>query len=300
MENTIVSVKVENFEEGTVYYWNTETFYNRYDMMKELFEKYQDDDIDIVNLKNDEDPLWDEPKPTILGYTFYKLEPLAYLMNNPTTSSIVSSNGHCLGSLVTDIIPVDDDGNIFEEIPEEPYELIGQPLNFKINIKEAKDLPENFSRDIQVEYTSFYDNIVHKTKVIAEKNKNPVFEEFFEHRIEYLTKDDIDLLIKEKLCFRIFAFEEVTKKGKIVVETRNSTNDFNFAKAVNMNQKAGNDINVNVNRNVFENIQSVPTKKAEPAHHPKTVVNSNPGLVKNGKNDGKEKKDKEKDGCIIY
>lgn len=200
------NIQVENYELGTVYYWNTETFYNRYDMMKELFDKYQDDDIDIAviyclkqNLKNDEDPLWDEPKPTILGYTFYKLEPLAYLMNNPTTSSIISCNGQCLGSLVTDIIPVDDDGNIFEEIPDEPYELIGQPLNFKINIKEAKDLPENFCRDVQVEYTSFYDNIVHRTKVVKDKNKNPLFDEFFEHRIEYLTKDDIDLLLKEKV-----------------------------------------------------------------------------------------------------
>ena len=39
---------MDNYEEGTVYYWSTETFYNRYDMMKELFDKYQDDDIDIV------------------------------------------------------------------------------------------------------------------------------------------------------------------------------------------------------------------------------------------------------------
>ena len=128
-------------------------------------------------------------------------------MNNPTTSSIISSNGQCLGSLVNDIIPVDDDGNIFEEIPDEPYELIGQPLNFKINIKEAKDLPENFCRDVQAEYTSFYDNIVHKTKIVKEKNKNPVFDEFFEHRIEYLTKDDIDLLLKEKVIIIIkFSF----------------------------------------------------------------------------------------------
>ena len=48
IENTQILIKVENYEEGTVYYWNTETFYNRYDMMKELFEKYQDEDIDPV------------------------------------------------------------------------------------------------------------------------------------------------------------------------------------------------------------------------------------------------------------
>ena len=39
--------KVENYEEGTVYYWSTDTFHNRYEMMKELFDKYYDDEYDI-------------------------------------------------------------------------------------------------------------------------------------------------------------------------------------------------------------------------------------------------------------
>ena len=30
-----------------MYYWNTDTFHNRYEMMKELFDKYSDDDYDI-------------------------------------------------------------------------------------------------------------------------------------------------------------------------------------------------------------------------------------------------------------
>ena len=72
--------------------------------------------------------------------------------------------------------------------------------NFKVKIDKITDLPENFCRDVLVEYTSFYDNVVHTTKLVKEKNKNPVFDEFFEHRIEYLTKDDIDLLLKEKVC----------------------------------------------------------------------------------------------------
>lgn len=47
-ENVQIYIKVENFEEGSVYYWNTETFYNRYDMMKELFERFQEEDFDMV------------------------------------------------------------------------------------------------------------------------------------------------------------------------------------------------------------------------------------------------------------
>jgi hypothetical protein len=44
-------IRVENYEEGTVYYWNTSTFYNRYDIMKDLFQKYEDDEVDIEVIK---------------------------------------------------------------------------------------------------------------------------------------------------------------------------------------------------------------------------------------------------------
>ena len=155
-------------------------------------------------MKNEEDPLWDEPKPNLVGCCYYKLEPLAYLMNNPTTSSIINPNGNCMGTLVSDIIPVDDDGNVFDEIPDDPMELIGQPLNFRVFIKEAKDLPENFCKEVYVEYTSFFDNVANKTKICLEKSKNPVFEEYFEHRIEYLTKDDIDLILRDKVNYLFY------------------------------------------------------------------------------------------------
>jgi hypothetical protein len=42
-----ILIKVENFEEGIVFYWTPEVFYNRYDMMKELFDKYEDEDLDL-------------------------------------------------------------------------------------------------------------------------------------------------------------------------------------------------------------------------------------------------------------
>lgn len=206
-----ILIRVENYEEGTVYYWSTETFQNRYDMMKDMFEKFNDEDFDIFNLKNEDDPIWDDPKPTLVGYSFYKMEPLVYLMSNPTTSSIISVNGLYMGSLTMDIIPHDDDNNEYDEIPEDPSELIGQPLNFRVYIKECKDLPENFCKGVQVEYTSFHDNMVYKTKVIDTKDRNPSIEENFEHHIEYLTKDDIDYLVKEKvsLFFQIILILDV-------------------------------------------------------------------------------------------
>ena len=65
--NTSIMIRVENYEEGEVYYWTAETFINRYDSMKALFNKFNDDELEIENFKKEDDPLWQESKPYLLG-----------------------------------------------------------------------------------------------------------------------------------------------------------------------------------------------------------------------------------------
>ena len=116
---TNIAIRVKNNEEGTVYYWTPDIFHNRYDLMKEL---------DLQNLKNEDDPLWDEAKQVLIGYSFYKLEPLSYLIGNLSELAIISPNGNMIGKLKVDVAPHDEDGNEFDEVPETPSELIGQCL----------------------------------------------------------------------------------------------------------------------------------------------------------------------------
>ena len=220
-------IRVENYEEGTVYYWNTETFQNRYDLMKELFNKYNEEELELQNLKKEEDPLWDEGKPLLLGYAFYRLEPVAYLMSNQSTIPIISPEGNIMGSIDVDIIPHDDKGKEFEEVPEIPSELIGQKLLYKVKIIDIKNIPKNFSANLKVEYQSFYDHSIISTKIYNEKaefNKckdekaNIEINEEFEHKIDFLTNEDIYYLENEKLCFKIYASEQIEKKGKTPIE----------------------------------------------------------------------------------
>jgi len=56
-------------------------------------------------------------------------------------------------------------------------------------------------------------------------------------------------------------------------------------------------MNANVNRNVFENIASVPTKKADTATQ-NNQKQANNAKTNNEKPPGKDKK--KEDGCIIY
>ena len=216
-----ILIRVENYEEGTVYYWTPETFHNRFDLMSDLFERYYDNDLDLATITKEEDPLWDEPTHSLLGYAFYKCEPICYLMSNPSSISIISPDGKIMGQLDVDIIPHDENDNEYDEVPESPSELIGQSICFKVCIIGVKNLPVNFCRNLKVEYQTFYDKQVNYTKLYNEDNSNLTefkIGEEIEHRIDYITKEDVEFLEKEKLCFKVYAYEDVEKKGKADVD----------------------------------------------------------------------------------
>ena len=241
----IIIIRVENYEEGTVYYWNPETFHNRFDLIRELFDKYMDEDFDLNSLPKEDDPLWDEPEDALLGYAFYKLEPVAYLMSNKTELSIINPHtGKLMGYVEIDIIPHDINNFEFDEVPESPNELIGQSLYYKVVIHNVKKLLNNFCKNLRIEYQSFYDKSINYTKIYNQnENKKTEFdiEEEFEHKIDYLTKEDIEYLEKENVKFRIYAYEDVEKKGRIKVEEKrenvNKDNSQNVKKEIKRTQK---------------------------------------------------------------
>ena len=273
-----IIIRVENYEEGTVYYWTAETFHNRFDLMNDLFDRYYDNDLDLANITNEDDPLWDKQTHSLLGYAFYKLEPVAYLMSNPSSISIISPVGNVMGQLEVDIIPHDENDMEYDEVPESPSELIGQSLCFKVVIMKAKNLPVNFCRNLKIEYQTFYDRQVNNTKLYNEKDSNLTefkIEEEFEHKIDYLTKEDVDFLEKEKICFKVYAYEDVEKKGKIgiddvlkidkeVEQLNEPTEEIpkevkklsnNFTEGINESnmQKTNNQVGINVNNRVMNN-----------------------------------------------
>ena len=212
-----IYIRIENFEEGYVYYWPINTFYNRYDIMKDMFNKFEDGDLDLFSLKNEDDPLYEKESSTILGYSFFKLESIAYLMSNESTVAIINPSGSIVGYLTMDIIPIDENGNEFEEIPEDPFILIGQSLKYKIIFKNLKNLPKSFCKNLFIEYKCFYNENIIKTKIYNIENnnyENLEINECFEHEIDFLNKEDIEYFINEKLLITIYAVEQIEKKHK--------------------------------------------------------------------------------------
>ena len=307
-----IAIRVENFEEGTVYYWTPDIFHNRYDLMKELFNKFNDDELDLQNLKKEDDPLWDEPKPVLLGYSFYKLEPLSYLISNKSELAIISPNGNMIGKLEADVFPHDDEGNEFEDEPENPNELIGHCVQYKVCICGVKNIPKNFSNNLKVEFQNLQDHSLVSSKIYNKiedddddeenengndkKDKNIVdmdeesvsiqINEEFEYKIDYITKEDIEYLGKNRLCFKLYAVETVEKKGRTL-----------FEEMININRE-----------NEMQQYDYEREKKEEMEKQQNEMVNGfislekptdeEMGAIENGK--GKKKKKGKNDDCLIY
>ena len=64
--------------------------------------------------------MWDEAKPVLMGYYFYKLEPLSYLIGNQSELAIISPNGNMFGKLEVDVAPHGEEGNEFDEVYLKP------------------------------------------------------------------------------------------------------------------------------------------------------------------------------------
>ena len=286
-----IFIRVDNYEEGNVYYWTQNMFNERYDSLKELYNKFLDENYNISELPKEEDPLYDKPQQSLLGYAFFKLEPLAYLMNNCIGIPIISVNGENEGSIIVDVIPVDENGNAFEEIPEDPNDLIGENFKFIVEIKEVKDLPEYFCKGLQVEYTSFSDNKNYKTKKYNEEGKETSFiiGEKFEHEISYLTEEDVDFFLKDKICFKIYAYETVEIQGKKGIPNKEEIKNSHIKFDINTNID---NIEKNKNGDKKKKIGKTMTRFNTSGILRKTMTTKSSKNLKNIK-------DKDKD-CLIF
>ena len=59
---------------------------------------------DIVEFKRNIKILWDEPTHSLLGYFFYKCEPICYLISNPSSISIISPGVKIMGQLDDEVL----------------------------------------------------------------------------------------------------------------------------------------------------------------------------------------------------
>ena len=93
-------------------------------------------------------------------------------------------------------------------IPDSPHDLVGQRIDFIINIVRAYDLPINFCKDVFIEYTFYLDNEKYETIKIQGKNCDPIFDYRFHHTVEFCSETFIEYLLKDSVINqRLFVYE---------------------------------------------------------------------------------------------
>ena len=141
------------------------------------------------------------------------------MMDNPRTLPIVSAGtSEICGKVYMNIVPCMEDGN--EEIDDEgedyddPNNLVGNELNFKVKIDQITDLPENFCTNIHCEYEFHLDKKKYVTETITGKNQSPQINYNFQHCVPCVTKNLIEYLLNDKMTIKVYGNQDLKRDKK--------------------------------------------------------------------------------------
>jgi kinesin family member 13 len=130
-------------------------------MMRDLVNEYFESGV-LPDLHKDEDPFWDPPEPMLIGQSFLSLKNLSYLVENEVEAKILSSEGASgvRGVLSVKYFPTGDSGEGEPDedlLPDEPQDLLGKSISFRVEIDNAKELPNDLCKNVFVKYGLYFE-----------------------------------------------------------------------------------------------------------------------------------------------
>lgn len=198
---TDILVKVDNGEDNYYYQWDTDKFQNRLEMMREHLNQYFEDQTIPDYSDKDKDPFWDPPEPLLVGTSYLSLKNLGYMLNNDLDAKILSSEGEkgIRGQLKLEYWPTGPDGKGEPPddviVEEEPSELLGKEIFFKVEIHSAEGLPKDLCKNVFVTYQMKHEpGTIYSTPEVEGQNPNPSFKYECVHNIDLVTDYIIDCL----------------------------------------------------------------------------------------------------------
>ena len=210
-----IEVKVNNLDTEEQYIWDRNKFKDRLMVMRDLLATYEEQG-EVSGLNNGDNPFMDINEPSVIGLGHYRLEPLAYLIDNPLIINLIGSNYENHGQLQVNMIPVDQEGNediAEDDLPDQPEDLLDRRIDFMVNITHAKDLPSNFCKDVFVEYQFYLEDKKYHTSVVEGKNRNPEFNYRHQHTQSVVTENFLKYIKDEVLIFKVLGFPDVKKSS---------------------------------------------------------------------------------------
>ncbi|XP_063871952.1 kinesin-like protein KIF28P [Scylla paramamosain] len=173
---TEVHVKMKNLSNGTEFVWNKEKFLNRLYLMKEMYQKYEDEEE--WQKPDEEDPFKESLDTEVhIGTTQVNLQPLAYNVELKEQLEITNYKGADVGLMNVELVPCDSSGHEYTEADDkfvdEPVDLVGKSMHFKVKITSCNGLPNKYA-DMYCTYRIYLEEEDTKTKTVSETS-NPTF-----------------------------------------------------------------------------------------------------------------------------
>uniref|UniRef100_A0A914ZNN9 Kinesin-like protein n=2 Tax=Parascaris univalens TaxID=6257 RepID=A0A914ZNN9_PARUN len=178
---TEIWIKVYDSVDDTHFLWDKNRFMNRYYGMQEMYQNFMEEDNDW-DAPEDRDPFYEPPESEILvGSSTVYLQSLAYLIEHEEQLPIFDFGGQDLGRLTIALTPCTTSGKeILGEYVEDPMELVGKNLSFKVKIVSAIGLPRRIDKSF-CKYR-FYDRPVTITSAVIGSNAAYAHETAFTYR----------------------------------------------------------------------------------------------------------------------
>eukprot|EP00831_Metopus_contortus_P021323 TRINITY_DN19513_c0_g1_i4.p1 TRINITY_DN19513_c0_g1~~TRINITY_DN19513_c0_g1_i4.p1 ORF type:complete len:241 (+),score=42.08 TRINITY_DN19513_c0_g1_i4:133-855(+) len=177
-----------------------------------------------INAEYMGDPFWDENEPIFIGMGFYMLKGLSYMLDNPVEITLIGNlNEHTGGKLNVNVIPTTPEGSRdlpSDMIPEDPAELVGGRLDFQVEIREARDLPENCCKDVFCEYSFHLDETKYTTSPVKGRSRNVNFSYCGSHTVDVITENFLNYLLRDYMCIKVYGYSNSIKVGRPTVLKR--------------------------------------------------------------------------------
>ena len=229
---TIVMVKMTDLVHGNYWMWDRNKFINRKYKMVEMYQNYVDGDPDW-DLPKDIDPFYEDVDTHVLiGQSQIHLKCLAYQIGFEESVIITDYEARERGFLQVKIVPLKEDGNPIEDDEEEyfidePSELIGKSLTYKLKIIGAKGIPSKLSNDVYCEFKLYLDDEGSQTESLSSKNPDWNWSKVFSHTP--VTEQLLSYLSDEPLIVKVW--------GRQTAEQSSSAHNLTTKQLKSLNEK---------------------------------------------------------------
>jgi hypothetical protein len=184
--------------------------------MRDACSVYEQSGFEQLDSENDPFQETSQKRDAILlGQSVIFLEGLALMLSclddeRPFLPIVSASTSEICGKIYMNITPCLEDGE--EDLGDDPLEdddpnnLEGKELHFKVKIDKLTDLPENFCSNTYCEYqfSHLLDKKTYKTELAQGKNRNPELGYNCQHTVVCVTKNLLKYLLEDKLTIKIY------------------------------------------------------------------------------------------------